>query len=74
LTVWDTGLKKTLHADEQEREDVRLLREQWLRELPLLDPRKLVFLDESGAKTNMTRLCGRSLHGSRLFAFAPHGH
>lgn len=50
------------------------MREQWLRELPLLDPERLVFIDESGAKTNMTRLRGRSLHGSRLFAFAPHGH
>jgi len=39
-----------------------------------LDPEKLVFLDESGAKTNMTRLRGRSLHGTRLFAFAPHAH
>lgn len=73
-TGWDTGIKKTLHADEQEREDVRLLREQWVRELPSLDPEKLVFIDESGAKTNMTRLRGRALHGSRLFAFAPHGH
>lgn len=73
-TGWDTGIKKTLHADEQEREDVRLRREQWMRELPLLDPAKLVFIDESGAKTNMTRLRGRALHGSRLFAFAPHGH
>jgi transposase len=50
------------------------LREQWLRELPLLDPQKLVFIDESGAKTNMTRLRGRARHGARLFAFAPHGH
>jgi transposase len=50
------------------------LREQWLKELPLLDPQKLVFIDESGAKTNMTRLRGRAQHGSRLFAFAPHGH
>lgn len=71
---WDTGLKKTLHASEQEREDVRQLREQWLSELPLLDPAHLVFIDESGAKTNMTRLRGRARQGQRLFAQAPHGH
>jgi len=71
---WDTDIKKTLHADEQEREDVRLLREKWLQELPLLDPMKLVFIDESGAKTNMTRLRGRALKGQRLFSGAPHGH
>ncbi len=69
-----TGLKKTLHASEQERDDVKLKREQWMQMLPLLDPYKLVFLDESGVKTNMTRLRGRAKHGLRLFAHAPHGH
>lgn len=33
-----------------------------------------MFLDESAAKTNMTRLRGRSLRGKRLYARAPHGH
>jgi transposase len=33
-----------------------------------------VFIDESGAKTNMTRLRGRSRKGARLMARAPHGH
>ncbi len=70
----DIGIKKTLHADEQEREDVKLSRAQWLAELPGIDPSRLVFLDESGAKTNMTRLRGRSRNGSRLFSSAPHGH
>jgi hypothetical protein len=32
-----------------------------------------VFLDESAAKTNMTRLRGRSLRGERLVANCPHG-
>jgi transposase len=39
-----------------------------------LDPAKLIFLDESGAKTNLTRLCGRALKGERAHASAPHGH
>lgn len=51
-----------------------MLRETWRLELPELDAARLVFIDESSAKTNMTRLRGRSRHGSRLFAFAPHGH
>jgi transposase len=34
----------------------------------------LVFLDESGAKTNMTRLRGRALRGKRLYASAPQSH
>jgi transposase len=34
----------------------------------------LIFLDESGAKTNLTRLCGRALKGERVHASAPCGH
>jgi transposase len=33
-----------------------------------------VFLDESAAKTNMTRLRGRSQRGKRLHFACPHGH
>ena len=39
-----------------------------------LDPKKLVFLDETGAKTNMTRLYGRAPIGQRLVDRTPHGH
>ena len=39
-----------------------------------LDAGRLVFLDETWAKTNMTRLHGRSLRGTRLVGSAPHGH
>ena len=39
-----------------------------------LDPEKLVFIDESGAKSNMTRLYGRALRGVRLIDRVPHGH
>jgi len=34
----------------------------------------LVFVDESGANTKMTRLRGRALGGQRLLARVPHGH
>lgn len=39
-----------------------------------LDPSKLVFIDESAAKTNMTCLRGRAPRGERLHMSAPHGH
>jgi transposase len=39
-----------------------------------MDTAKFVFFDETAAKTNMTRLYGRSLFGERLVASAPHGH
>jgi len=34
----------------------------------------LIFLDESGAKTNLTRLCGRAPKGQRVHAKTPQGH
>ncbi|NKB23791.1 MAG: IS630 family transposase [Kiritimatiellae bacterium] len=71
---WAAGIKETLHASEQDRADVNLLRKQWIQEVAKLDPSRLVFIDESGAKTNMTRLRGRALGGNRLFAKTPHGH
>ena len=49
-------------------------REEWTAQQGALDFTRLVFLDESGAKTNMTRLRGRALEGRRLFDTAPHGH
>lgn len=39
-----------------------------------MDPEKLVFLDETWAKTNMTRPRGRAPRGQRLIAKVPHGH
>lgn len=39
-----------------------------------IDVKRLVFIDESGAKTNMTRLRGRALEGARVQDSAPHGH
>ena len=35
---------------------------------------RLVFLDETWTKTNMVRLYGRSLRGTRLVGRAPYGH
>jgi transposase len=39
-----------------------------------LSPGKLVFIDETWTKTNMTRLRGRAPRGQRLVAAVPHGH
>ena len=39
-----------------------------------MDLKKLVFIDESGAKTNMTRLYGRAKHGKRAVDSCPGGH
>ena len=39
-----------------------------------LEPQRLVFLDETGTTTKMTRLCGRCPKGQRLLSKAPFGH
>lgn len=39
-----------------------------------MNPARLVFIDETWAKTNMARLRGRSLRGHRLIAAIPQGH
>lgn len=51
-----------------------LRRRRWRRNMPQLDPRRLVFLDETWAKTNMARLRGRAPAGQRLIEAVPHGH
>ena len=38
-----------------------------------MTPQHLVFLDETAAKTNLSRLRGRSLAGQRLYASVPFG-
>jgi transposase len=39
-----------------------------------MEPERLVFIDESGASTKMTRLYGRCARGKRLVCAVPHGH
>jgi hypothetical protein len=43
-----------------------LKRVQWRASQSGIDPAKVVFIDETCAKTNMTRTYGRSLLGTRL--------
>jgi len=41
---------------------------------PRLDPARLVFIDETAAKTNMARTHGYAPRGERLVAHVPYGH
>ena len=66
--------KKTLPAAEQSRPDVAKQRQQWPQRLADVPAARLVFVDESGANTQMTRRCGRSPRGQRLVCSVPHGH
>ena len=60
-------------AAEQSRPDVAARRAHWHEDLAVEPTACLVFVDESGANTQMTRLRGRALGGERLRARVPHG-
>ena len=63
-----------MHAAEQDRADVAKARAEWKDSQSALDPKRLVFLDETGTKTNMVRIRGRCKRGQRLIGKIPFGH
>ena len=71
------SFKKTLLATEAEREEVCQARDEWKAHR---QPRmregvhRLVFLDQTGTTTKMTRLRGRARRGARVKADAPFRH
>lgn len=63
-------------AQERDRPDVRAARHLWItqrQERMRTEPHRLVFLDETSVKTNLTRLRGRTPVGERLYGTAPFG-
>ena len=65
--------KKSLHAAEQDRPDVAAERRALRRRQPRLDPKKLVFIDETSVVTSITRVYGRAPRGERLVQKVLHG-
>jgi transposase len=63
--------KKVPRAAEQDRPDVREKRQEFREELAGVDPRRLVFVDECGANTAMTRTHGRAPVGQRVYTDTP---
>ena len=53
---------------------MRIAREEWIDNQSQYPINNLLFLDESNAKTNMTRFYGRAKNGNRCYDSAPHGH
>ena len=63
-----------MFASEQDRPDVARRRLRWKKYQDRIDPARLVFIDETWAKTNMTRTRGWHRRGEPLHAKTPHGH
>jgi transposase len=66
--------KKSAHAAEQQRCDVKAARKVWFEGQLDLDPERLIFIDETSASTKMARRYGRAPKGKRCLAAIPHGH
>src|SRR3984957_3328989 len=68
------GSKKTLFALEQARADIARRRRRWRSWQADLDPRRLVFIDETWIKTSMAPLRGWGPKGDRVRGLVPRGH
>lgn len=66
-----TRKKKTLRADQQNTPEVQTQRATFQKKVARLDPQRLVFIDETGATTAMTRTHGRAPRGERVYGSAP---
>ena len=70
-TARGRAFKKTLFASEQKRPAIARFRSRWKAYQAKIDPRRLVFIDETWLKTNMAPLRGWGPRCKRLLAYAP---
>jgi transposase len=66
-----TRKKKSLHADQRDRPDVQKKRRSFRRKVRTIEPKKLVFVDETGVTTAMTPAYARAPRGERAVDSAP---
>jgi transposase len=72
--AWFAVEKKSLYAIERDSEATLKRREEFAAKIQAIAPEKLIFLDESGVTTSMTRLYARSAGGQRIGEATPGGH
>jgi transposase len=63
--------KKTLHAQQRDTPEVKAKRQAFEQKLASVDRERLVFVDEMGATTNLTRTYGRAPVGQRVPGAVP---
>jgi transposase len=66
--------KKSLHATERDTEANRQKRQEFLRQIAQVAPEDLIYMDESGVSTQMTRTYARARRGERIHDAVPGGH
>ena len=65
--------KKSLHATERDTKENQRRRAEFLERIRSIPPERLIYLDESGVTTSMTRLRARCLGGARIHEATPGG-
>jgi len=63
--------KKSLHAAERDTEANQKRREEFIAKIGTITSERLIFLDESGVTTSMTRLYARAPGGTRISEGTP---
>jgi transposase len=63
--------KKSRHASERDTPEVKKRRREFREEVEPIEPKRLVFVDETGVTTAMTPAYGRAPRGERVEASAP---
>ena len=71
---WSAAEKKTLTAVERNRPETERARRRFQTKLNRISPKDLVFVDESGVRTDLTRRYGRAPKGERVREAVPQGH
>jgi transposase len=66
-----TRKKKSLHAQQRDDPETQAEREAFRERMAGIDPHRLVFVDETGATTAMTRAYGRAPRGERAVGTVP---
>jgi transposase len=66
-----TRKKKNPYADKRDTPEVQTKRRAFQKKVAEVDPEHLVFVDEMGATTKMTRTYGRAPQGERVYQAVP---
>lgn len=64
--------RKVARAAERDEPEIQRQRAAWTNRTDDVDPQRLVFVDETGVSTNMTRRYGRAPEGERVYTDMPH--
>jgi transposase len=72
-TLDDYAKKKSLRCSEQQDPKVQKQRKAWQRRIKDIEPGRFKFLDQTNAKTTLTRVFARAPRGQRVPEYVPDG-